>query len=227
MAMPTLQGTYTVYIDNLMISKSIDEIKNEEPIKYAYMSGTSMAAPYVTGAFAVVSNIYNNTPLNNKSILLSATRETAITSDTDTTRKILDLSKIRLELSSKTYTINNDTKIITKINQNTSVSNFKKNIDGIITCQIKDKNNTILNDEDIIKTGCKLVTSDDEYILIVRGDLNGNGNIDTNDLAQAQKLYLQLIESNNLKVLATDLNNANGVDLNDLAKIQKIFIGIE
>ncbi|MBQ9658558.1 MAG: dockerin type I repeat-containing protein, partial [Clostridia bacterium] len=64
------------------------------------------------------------------------------------------------------------------------------------------------------------------YTLIVRGDLNGDGSLKLNDLAMAQKIFLELSEPENLKVKAADLNKDGEIDINDLSKLQKMFLGM-
>lgn len=126
--------------------------------------------------------------------------------------------------SSKIYTIDNNDKIITNIDVKTTVSEFKEKIKSATDYQVKDKNGNELSESDYIGTECKIVTSLGEYTLIVTGDLNGTGDIDLNDLAQAQKINLELIESTRTNMLAADLNKNGTIDINDLAKLQKIFL---
>ncbi|MBQ9658362.1 MAG: dockerin type I repeat-containing protein, partial [Clostridia bacterium] len=79
---------------------------------------------------------------------------------------------------------------------------------------------------DYIPTGGVLETSVGNYTLIVRGDLNGDGSLKLNDLAMAQKIFLELSPKEEIKLKAADLNKNEEFDLNDLSKLQKIFLGM-
>ena len=65
--------------------------------------------------------------------------------------------------------------------------------------------------------------------MVVTNDLTGDGDLDIIDIAQAQKIYLELINNSDpgfdLKIKALDLNN-NGVDIIDVARLQKVYLGL-
>lgn len=129
------------------------------------------------------------------------------------------------DIESETYTIDKDKNIISKVKTKTTVQQFKKNVLNIADSEILDKDNKPLDSSKYIGTGCKVKTKDKEYKIAVEGDLNGTGDLELNDLAQAQKIYTQLIKDDELKKIALDLNQNQKLDLNDLAKLQKIYIG--
>ena len=129
------------------------------------------------------------------------------------------------DISSEDYTVDLENKLIFDIDLNTSVEEF---VDKITTVspnyQIKDKDGQNIPEGGKIGTGCTITTDTETYTLVVKCDLNGTGDIELNDLAQAQKMYVGILETDNLKVLAADLNNNSGIDLNDLAKLQKVYL---
>ena len=53
-------GTYVFYVDDFAVSKPIDNIDVDIRKNYYKQSGTSFAAPFVAGAIATMSNIYEN-----------------------------------------------------------------------------------------------------------------------------------------------------------------------
>ena len=130
------------------------------------------------------------------------------------------------KLTSTKYTVDEEQKIITDVELETTVDTFKTKISGVTNYTIKDKNGKTLSNSDYIPTGGVLETSVGNYTLIVRGDLNGDGSLKLNDLAQAQRIYLELAEPEELKVKSADLNKNGKIDLNDLSKLQKIYLGI-
>ena len=149
-----------------------------------------------------------------------------ITVEYEGRKATFDVDIVKQEsISSNVYTIDNTVKIITNIDLKTTVSAFREKIESTSDYHVKDKNGNELSSNDYIGTECKIITSLGEYTLIVSGDLNGTGDIDLNDLAQAQKINLELMEGDTTKLLAADLNQSGKIDLNDLAKLQKIFLG--
>lgn len=133
---------------------------------------------------------------------------------------------IEEQFTSEEYLIDNERNIVTNIDLKTKVRTFGNKISTTSDYTIKDKNGNELNEDDYVGTGCKIITSLGEYTIIVKGDLNGNGTIELNDLAQAQKIKLKIIAADSIKVLAADLNKNGQIDLNDLARLQKIKLGI-
>ena len=130
-----------------------------------------------------------------------------------------------IEITSNKYSINNETKIINRVEPGTDLDSFRANIIGPYAA-IKDKNGNILSDDKKIGTGCILSTSNGNYTIIVMGDLNGTGDIELNDLAQAQKIFLEIYKEDKLRNMATDINGNNKIELNDLGRLQKMFLGI-
>ena len=92
------RGIPQIYIDNPAVSVAIDN--NTTFGKYNLLSGTSMAAPFVTAATALLSSMYpSDTAVQRKSRLLHCTRSSSYLSAYCSTGGVLDLSK----LSTATY----------------------------------------------------------------------------------------------------------------------------
>ncbi len=90
---PDVAGEYTIYIDNFMISKPFETMENNHVVKYAIENGTSMAAPFVTGAVGTLSNLHENeTALQLKDRILSCTRKSNSLTGKVATGGVLDLS---------------------------------------------------------------------------------------------------------------------------------------
>ncbi|MCI8956238.1 MAG: S8 family serine peptidase [Eubacterium sp.] len=87
------EGDFTVYIDNFGISK--ENISSDKFGKYDFYNGTSMAAPYVTGAIAAISNAYpKESALQIKARVLGSVRRSGNLKDNVFSGGTLDLSKV-------------------------------------------------------------------------------------------------------------------------------------
>ena len=128
------------------------------------------------------------------------------------------------KFESDKYTIDETNELITDIDLDQTLETFKQNINSTLNYRVTDKNGVELSNTSKVGTGCKVIVGNKEYRIVVRGDLTGTGNIGINDLAQAQKVAVELIKED-LKILATDFNKNGKIDISDLAKIQKIFVG--
>jgi len=85
-----------------------------------------------------------------------------------------------------------------------------------------------LSDDDIVVTGMILKVGEDlRYTLVVRGDIDGDGEITINDLA---KLRLHCIEKELLtseRLIAADVDNDGEITINDVAQLKLILIGVK
>lgn len=87
------EGDFTVYIDNFGISK--ENVSSDKFGKYDFYNGTSMAAPYVTGAIAAVSNAYpKESALQVKARVLGSVRRGEHLKGNVSSGGTLDLSKV-------------------------------------------------------------------------------------------------------------------------------------
>ena len=83
-----------------------------------------------------------------------------------------------------------------------------------------------MQDNELIKTGLKLIVGGkQEYTLIVKGDIDGNGEITLTDLAKMKLHCIEkdLLEGNALK--AADVNGTDTVTVTDLARLKLVLIG--
>ena len=98
------------------------------------------------------------------------------------------------------------------------------------------KANAIINDEKgVAKTNSSLVTGDkfiinsndksQEFIIVVTGDNNGDGEVSLIDLLRTQKYLLGASNLDDKYMLASDVNGDGNVDLVDLLRIQKYLLG--
>lgn len=122
-----------------------------------------------------------------------------------------------MELENKKYLKN--------IEINTTTTNLLKNI-NVIDADYKVCDNL----GNSIATDAKLATSnilkagEEEYNLIVTGDINGDGKMSATDISQ---LKLHLVEATSLKganFYAADMNNDNQITLTDLSQLKTKLI---
>lgn len=126
-------------------------------------------------------------------------------------------------LYSDTYNIGNNT--ITGIPQKTKAAAFLKNINSDTEIILKD-NNGNHTETGYIATGWSLEFSGSQkskkYDIIIKGDVNGDGIVDANDIKEVFG-YIDNTEGlNKVKVLAADCNDDGIIDTIDLFMIQSI-----
>lgn len=140
----------------------------------------------------------------------------------------IDLNIIQDEapyIISRSYEIQDEAKIISRIPSDTTFAEFTKNVETNKQIAIFDKKGNVISDTDIIGTEMTLqLDGEENYVLIVTGDLDGNGKITITDLA---KLKLHCIEkeilSGNL-LISADLNNDKKISVTDIAQIKMVLI---
>ena len=82
--------------------------------------------------------------------------------------------------------------MIIKITPDTDVSTFKSNISTEVGYKVVDKSGNEIQNSDLVVTGDKLITdTGKEYVLIVTGDLNSDGDITISDLSKLRKHILK------------------------------------
>ena len=116
---------------------------------------------------------------------------------------------------------------ILRILPQTSVAEFKGNVDAEEDMVLLDEKGNELKQDSIIKTGTKLTVGEHSpYTLIVIGDIDKDGKITTNDLA---RLKLHLIEYKlltGMELKAADVDDDNKITINDLGQIKLILIDL-
>ena len=113
------------------------------------------------------------------------------------------------------------------IPRNTTVSIFIANINTQLSIQVYDKNNEEVGQEELIKTNMKVKIGDKTYILIVLGDLDGNGKVTITDLVKANLYNVGLIELSKIEQIATDINCNNKITITDIVNINLIVVGLK
>lgn len=136
----------------------------------------------------------------------------------------IEESKTQIEITSEKYEI--DDKYITKIQPKTTVMEFKIAIETNATeIKIYNKNNETINDDEKIGTGMKVELKNGNetktFTVIVRGDINGDGETDFTDILKINQARLNKIILEEMYSIAADVTEDGKVDFIDIVKINK------
>lgn len=109
----------------------------------------------------------------------------------------------------------------------TTVSEFKDEIISTENLVVVDKDGNYLNDDDFICTGSVLKVGDNlQYVLVANGDIDGDGEVTTNDFAKLKLYYLEGESPDCDSVMIFDVDNDGEFSINDVAKIKLMLIGL-
>lgn len=115
--------------------------------------------------------------------------------------------------------------ILRNLKINRDFSEVRKMIDTDGYISIYDKDDKVLKNDDMIKTGDKLVVEflDYDYFihLSVLGDVTGNGQIDNNDVDKVYDILKNKEEVDRIYYLAGDVNGDGDIKINDVAKLHQ------
>lgn len=126
----------------------------------------------------------------------------------------------------ETYTIDREKKQIRGIKLRTPVNSFLAKM-GIERneCDLKNVEGRDIQESEFVGTGAKLrINNDEEFTLIVIGDITGDGQLDIVDLSQ---LVLHIVEKDMLegaKMEAADIDENREVDIVDLSQMVLVLL---
>ena len=126
------------------------------------------------------------------------------------------------------------TKYINKITEKQTITNLENNVKSNGTIEIYDGANKVSDKNTKIKTGMKLVAKKDsetaEYILVVNGDVNGDGIINGIDLMKVSR-YVSGADKNltgaNLVAANVSDTTKDTIDDKDSSRISRYMISLE
>ncbi len=134
-------------------------------------------------------------------------------------------------VSTSTLTIDSVTKRIKGVAQNTTVEEFLQNFEQGVA--VVDRSGSLVSDTTVlVGTGFAVITYDENGIydkaeVIVRGDINGNGKIDTNDYLMIKRACIGTINivDGSAVFEAADVNANGSLDSNDYVQIKNHYRG--
>ncbi len=128
------------------------------------------------------------------------------------------------------YGLNDEDKTITNITNGTTVEQVKDNIETNGTITIVDKDGEPLEDGDKVGTGSKVtITKDDEeveYVVIIQGDINGDGEVTTTDLQQVIDSLIGTTTIDEKYNKAIDLDGDGEITITDISLLRKLILGL-
>lgn len=132
------------------------------------------------------------------------------------------------EITSNKYLVDTGKKYISRITPKIKISEFKSNVTANVDYSIYDKNNAIISDENqVVATGMKVKTQSQEYVMIVKGDINGDGKISITDLVKI-KLYNAHIQTpSEIEEISADINGDGKISITDLVQLKLASVGIK
>lgn len=154
-----------------------------------------------------------------KNACISANSTKVTTEDQTITMQIKSFA-----LTNENYKIEGN--YIKGISPDTQVTTFQSSVigSGVV---IKDKNgNTVTTGK--IATGMTLTSGSETYTLIVKGDLNGDGEIDISDVALMKMHMIQLSVINDYRLEAADVNmDGQKADVTDYSDILDVLFRLK
>lgn len=128
----------------------------------------------------------------------------------------------------KENSLKEEVRYITKIDPKTSIDNFKSNIFTYANMEFYNLANEQMGSLDYVFSGVRLKLSDNsEYILIVTGDTNSNGDISVVDLSRLKIKLVGLSTLDDYQMEAADVNFDGKVSLTDLSNLKMYLVGLK
>ena len=130
-------------------------------------------------------------------------------------------------ISSNTYTINHNKKIISRVEASTEVSSFLADINSEKEIKVVTSEGVEIEGNNLITTGniLKITISADpleeeEYTISVIGDIDSTGTVSITDAVQiARHIIDKNVLTSDAKLLAADFNNDGNIKMNDVMKL--------
>ena len=128
------------------------------------------------------------------------------------------------EIESEKYVLEEG--YISKVLPKTTVQKFKENVETKGKVVFTDEAGNVLSDGSPIKTGTIIKIGEKlQYSIVVTGDVNKDGEMDIDDLAEMKFHIIETKRLSGIKFKAADINTDKDITIDDIAKIKLIIIG--
>lgn len=233
--------TKTTTQEIMVQSKSLEkiEIKNE-PTNTSYYIGETLnteglviLATYNNGTTEDITEGFECTPMQLNTAGTQTITVTYKGKETSFTVTVLEIEEEKLEINIQEYQqeTDGDNNYINNINPESKIEEVLQKIQANINARkgVYKETTLITNLNEKIATGMKIVVSLNsqvaEYIVVVSGDINGDGQITATDLTRMKNHILEKSTLTDLAFKAADLNNDGRITATELTKIKKYILG--
>ncbi len=205
---------------------------NEENLKFVIDNGAYVTqdGEMLTIRFKVKDTITEatNTTIKLKGITASGGDGIIGTKDAEVAIAIqIPDEPVEEKITSDVYVINDEDKDISRIAPGTTVATFKKNVETEQEMVFIDSEGNTLGEADILATGMTIKVGETlEYTLVVTGDLDGDGEVSVNDLAQVKLHLIDYEKLTGIRFKAGDIDNDADITINDAAQIKLVLINL-
>ncbi len=132
------------------------------------------------------------------------------------------------KITSNKYSVNVDKGYISKIMPKTEISEFESNIMANVDYKIYDTSGKLVTDKStLVATGMKLETEKQEYLCIVKGDIDGNGKISITDVVKANLYSVHIQTPNDMQKIAADINEDGKITITDVVQLNLASVNIK
>ena len=130
------------------------------------------------------------------------------------------------ESDSKEY-IDKETSTMPNVVEKTTAEELITNLSTYgITATITDKNGNALESNAKVGTGCKVTDQDGNvYTVIVKGDVDGNGKIDSTDYLNIKQIFIGTSKITGVYLNASDVDKDGEITVTDYLRIKLYFLG--
>lgn len=134
----------------------------------------------------------------------------------------------KYSIMKKPNSLNEEINYITKIAEETSISDFKKNITTYANMEFYDLGNKQMGDLDYVFSGTRVRLSDNsEYTLVVTGDVNSDGKISVVDLSRLKLRIIGVTTLDDYQTEGADVNYDGKLSITDLSNLKMYLVGLK
>lgn len=116
---------------------------------------------------------------------------------------------------------------VTRILPDTIITDLKSNLLTEENVVIKDKTGSIVEENDIVKTGMTLEIGGTQYKISVVGDLSGDGKISITDVVQSQLHVTNIKRLEGEREKSADINGDGKKSITDLVQLKLVQVNIK
>lgn len=122
--------------------------------------------------------------------------------------------------------MDNKSSTMPNVEENTPWESIISNLESHnVTADITDKNGNSLSSGDIVGTGCIVKTILGEYTIVVKGDVDGSGEVNATDYLHVKRALLKATTLTGAYFTAADTDESGDISSTDYVLIKGYFLG--